>query len=551
MELLVDIFGFLSVILAGITVVAQSLTLGGIAFLALVALPFEAELGAVGPVLIKRSRRFVIWSALALVLVSAFSLFVETAILVDTAEISTMAALGAGFSVAHIGSIVLGLAIMALASRQVQGKAFLLLTMGVLVLVAATLTTHALARLDNRLPLAIAEGLHQAGAAVWIGGVPYFVIALAMIKDGKGWARVGKRFSLMSMASVTVIFVAGIVMSYDFIGSIDAIYGTAYGVMVSTKVVMFGALLLFGLANFKTVERLRNNAGTSILHMRRFAEVEIGIGLTVFFAAASLTSLPPAEDLTNDRVSLTEIAERMTPHWPRFASPDHDKLALPALQAQLDQEAVQAHESKVPQAFIPGSGDLPPRNAEDIAWSEYNHHWSGALVLLIGLLAVAERTGKAPWARNWPLLFLVLAAFLFIRSDPENWPLGDNGFFESFRDPEVVQHRVFVAAIIAFGIFEWRVRTGRNKNPKAAYVFPLITAAGSGLLLTHSHAISNIKDQLLIELTHVPLALTGMAAGWSRWLEIRLEGKDRIIPSWVWPISFVLIGIILLTYREA
>jgi putative copper resistance protein D len=551
MALLIDVFGFLSVILAGITVVAQSLVLGGIAFLALVALPFEAELDAIGPALIRRSRRLVMWSALALVLVSSFSLFVETAILVDTADISVAQALGADFSLAHIGSIVIGLAIIGIATRPLQGRGFLLVFAGLLVLIAATLTTHALARLDNRLPLAIAEALHQAGAAVWIGGIPYFVMALAMIKNGQGWSRVGKRFSQMSMASVAVIFVAGIAMSYEFIGSIDAIYGTAYGVMVATKVVLFGALLLFGLANFRTVERLRSNAGTSILHMRRFAEVEIGVGLTVFFAAASLTSLPPAEDLTVDRVSLTEIAERLTPHWPRLVSPDHDQLALPALQAQLDAEAAQANASKVPKAFTPGAGDLPPRNAEDIAWSEYNHHWSGILMLIIGLLAVAERTGKAPWARNWPLMFLIMAAFLFVRSDPENWPLGDNGFFESFRDPEVVQHRIFVAAIIAFGIFEWRVRTGRNRNPKAAYVFPLITAAGGGLLLTHSHAISNIKDQLLIELTHVPLALAGIAAGWARWLEIRLDPKDRAIPALVWPICFVLVGIILLTYREA
>ena len=54
-------------------------------------------------------------------------------------------------------------------------------------------------------------------------------------------------------------------------------------------------------------------------------------------------------------------------------------------------------------------------------------------------------------------------------------------------------------------------------------VFPLMTAAGGALLLTHSHAIANIKDQLLIELTHTPLALAGILAGWSRWLELRLD----------------------------
>jgi putative copper resistance protein D len=551
MALLIDIFGLLSVLLSGAEVVAQSFVVGGIAFVLLVIRPFDDRLGEAASDILRRSRRLIFWSAASLALIGLISLLVEASILVDTADITWASALVAQFSVTHAATTIVAIAVAALTGGAKPIRPFALGLLAVAVLVAATLTTHAMARLDNRLPLALAEGLHQTGAAIWIGGIPFFIMALARIKDGAALRLVGKRFSQMSMASVIVIFAAGMGMSLDFIGSIEAIYGTAYGIMVSTKVVLFGVLLLFGFANFRTVERLRSNPMTSIQHMRRFAEVEIGIGLTVFFAAASLTSLPPASDLTLDRVSMTEIVERLTPQWPRLSSPDHDKLALPALQAQLDAEAAANNARQIPRAFIPGGGDLAPRNAEDIAWSEYNHHWSGILVLAIGLLALAERTGRAPWARNWPLLFLVLAIFLFIRSDPENWPIGDIGFFESLRDPEVVQHRIFVVAITLFGLFEWGVRTGRILNPKAAYVFPIVTAAGAGLLLTHSHAIANIKDQLLIEMTHVPLALAGIGAGWARWLELRLEPKDRKLPALIWPICFVLVGIILLTYREA
>ncbi len=203
------------------------------------------------------------------------------------------------------------------------------------------------------------------------------------------------------------------------------------------------------------------------------------------------------------------------------------------------------------QAFVPGAGELPPRNAEDIAWSEYNHHWSGLVVLAIGLLALAECSGRARWARNWPLLFLFLAGFLFLRSDPETWPLGDIGLIESLRDPEVVQHRLFVLLIIGFGIFEWRVRTGRTASPNAALAFPLITALGGALLLAHSHAVINAKEQLLIELSHVPLALFGVAAGWTRWLELRLDPPAGRIAGWIWPVCLVLVGLVLLNYREA
>ena len=200
---------------------------------------------------------------------------------------------------------------------------------------------------------------------------------------------------------------------------------------------------------------------------------------------------------------------------------------------------------------MPGEGLAPPRNATDIAWSEFNHHWSGIFVLAIGLLALLERTGRAPWAGHWPLLFVGLAIFLFFRSDPEVWPLGDIGLLASLRDPEVVQHRAFVVLISAFGLFEWCVRTGRIRRPGAALVFPLLTAAGGMLLLTHQHALSNIKELLLIEITHVPLALAGITAGWARWIELRLPGRPARIASWVWPAAFVMVGFILLIYREA
>jgi putative copper resistance protein D len=166
-------------------------------------------------------------------------------------------------------------------------------------------------------------------------------------------------------------------------------------------------------------------------------------------------------------------------------------------------------------------------------------------------MALLGHSGRIRWTRHWPLAFLGLAAFLFVRSDPEVWPLGDIGFVASLRDPEVVQHRLFVVLVAAFAIFEWRVRMRRVRRPGAALVFPLATALGGALLLTHSHALANLKDQLLIEITHVPLALAGITAGWARWLELRLEDRASRVAAWVWPAAFVVVGLLLLLYREA
>ena len=552
MDLLIDLFGYLSIIVHGLTILAQSVALGGVLFLVLLARPLSPRLGhsdiAAG------TARIAGYAALALMLSEAATVALQTAVLIDTVDLTVRSVLRAEFAMAGlVKTAAAGAMAAVLLGMKARAPAVPLLLLTIIELAAATLTTHAAARLDNRAWLLLVEGLHQLGAAIWIGGIPCFLLALVRVRDSTGFRLVGSRFSRISMGGVACILVSGLVMSLMYIGSWQGFYGTAFGVMVGAKVAMFLMLLALGGMNFLLVERLRANPETSVTRLRRFAEVEFGIGIAIFFAAASLTSVPPAVDLTQDRVTWQEIKERNIPEWPSLSSPDRDTLALPALQAKLDKEAT-VRKAAPQVAFVPGAGDLPPRNAQDIAWSEYNHHWSGLFVVAVGLLGLLHRAGFR-WARHWPLTFLGLAVFLFFRSDPETWPMGDVGFFESFRDVEVLQHRFFVVLLIVFAVFEWRVRATNWANRGAALVFPLMCAVGGTMLLTHSHAIANVKDQLLIELTHTPLALAGIAAGWARWLEIRLNRRENpvawTIASWTWPICILFAGLLLLGYREA
>jgi putative copper resistance protein D len=105
--------------------------------------------------------------------------------------------------------------------------------------------------------------------------------------------------------------------------------------------------------------------------------------------------------------------------------------------------------------------------------------------------------------------------------------------------------------IVLFGLFEWRVRQGRLKSGFAPYVFPMTVAAAAAFLLTHSHGLANPKEELLIEVTHTPLALVGVTAGWARWLELRLDGRPGRVAGFVWPLAFAAAGLLLLFYREA
>jgi copper resistance protein D len=557
---LVDIFGYFGILLHGLTIVAQSMTLGSLLFLICIARPFAPGLSA-GPAIREGATRIGAWSAVGLAVVETTNVVLQAAVLVQTVDLSWIEVMGANFAVAgmvKVGAAVL-IAALLFGTRLFRPRLFappgapgvLLLALGAVELAAATMTTHAAARLSNSAALLVTEALHQFGAAIWIGGIPCFVMALSKLRETDEVRRVSARFSRMSMLGVGCIIASAAVMSIAYIGDWSALYGTAYGVMVGAKAVMFLGLLGLGFGNFLVTERLRNDPTAPVLRMRRFAEVEIAVGFTLFFTAASLTSVPPAVDTSHeDRATWQEVMERdIIPHWPRLASPEHDALAISELQAKVDAERA-AHALPPRAAFVEGSGFLPPRNAADIAWSEYNHHWAGVFVVIIGLLALLTQAGVRI-ARHWPLLFLVLAAFLLLRSDPEVWPLGNVGWFESLRDPEVVQHRLFVLVIIIFGFFEWGVRIGKISNPRAALVFPLVTGVGAALLLTHNHQISNVKDALLIEFTHTPLALISVATAWARWLELRLPGRPGRIAGWVWPTGLVLVGAVLLLYREA
>ncbi len=267
----------------------------------------------------------------------------------------------------------------------------------------------------------------------------------------------------------------------------------------------------------------------------------------MILTAASLTSQPPAVDQPNDTVTFQQIVQRMKPALPRLTYP---QVADASISASGQQATVSDAPNKLPVAY---NADGEPLSQLKIAWameSESNHHWMGLVVLAMGLLALLARTGKAPWAEYWPLLLVGIAIFIFVQADTECWPVGTTGFWACWANPEAFQHRLAALVCVAFAIFELRVRRRKWENDRMALIFPLMVAAGGVVLLTHTHAITNVKENLLVELTHVSLGLLAVFAGWSRWLELRLPQSDRKIPSWIWPVCFVLIGVGLLNYHE-
>jgi putative copper resistance protein D len=542
MARLLQIFGFFSVLLRGATLSFQSLTIGGIVFLVFVAGRMKSPSDQLKHAALRWIRR----SAIALAATQLAVLAASSLLLMQSADMTLTEVSGANFVIASALAIVSSLAIAVLATmRRSHGYADMLLPAAA-VLAASIMTSHAMSRLEFRLPLLVVTALHQAATSVWLGGLLYLLIGLKHAPDPDFARQLSTRFSRLALLSVAVLATAGLTLGIAYIGSFGAIYGTSYGVMVTTKAILFSLLLLLGAMNYKIV---RGAAGKLLESLRRFGEAEIGIGFTVILTAASLTSLPPAVDLAQGRVSAPEIVARMTPQVPRLSSPKVQDLPEDIYIAQVKAFGAGSLSTA---SYVPGQAGTRPNTPAEKAWSEYNHHWAGLIVLAIGLLALLAQLDRAPWARNWPLIFLGLSVFLVLRSDPETWPLGPSGFWVSMTDPEVLLHRIFALLVAALAIFEWRVQTGRVASTNIRLVFPILVAAASALLLTHSHSLGNIKEEVLAELSHAPLAILGITAAWSRWLELRLPLENRIRPvmAGLWPACFLLIAAALLNYRE-
>lgn len=536
---LVQDFGFLSVVLRALVLSLQTLMVGGVVFVAL-ALPEDVALAV--------RRRCLIWLVrfgLGFAVVEALYVATDTAIMVSSTGFPVGDFAGAAYFLAGSAGVGLGVLIAVVAARWRRGADVVLAVLAAMVMMASLCTSHAVSRTDQRVPTAVLTVLHQTAASAWIGGMFFVLVCLRteFLRSNVAAARgMLRRYARVAVVGVVTLIGSGVGLSVYYIGSLPALVGTAYGFMVICKVALLCALLALGAVNFSLGRRGEFAAATMTL-LGRLSEIELWIGFTVIVTAASLTSQPPAIDLVQGRLTGHEIVSRFTPKRPHFDHPGPETLmpATPMEQAirNIDNvELMQAHSNRDP----------------DMAWDEFDHHWVGLMLLFIGVGALLSRRYR--WARNWPLIFFAMTIFLLLYADPENWPIGPVSFWASFSDPEVLQHRLYFCLLMAYGAFEWGVQTGRLRSQRAAGVFPALLAVGGLALLLHSHSLGNVKQELLIEMSHNTLGILGVLIGCSRWLEIRLRdvpgtGRLQRVAANAWPVMFLMTALVLLNYRES
>ena len=538
--MLLTLHDFFTGLLRGTGLLGLALAAGGVVWgLAVLRAPWSDD---VPPRAARRCLDIVGLGALVLGLARAAALLLESYVLSVTLGRPVLTALLAtphfAAGIAH-AVLALGLALTVVRlrakPRALVGWAAAGLLAALIAMSGAWLT-HAVGRLAHRAPLMMLTLAHQLGAAVWVGGLvqlgALWRLARRDAPAAAAWPTLVRRFSSLAAAAVGVLVLSALPLTWTYAGSWQALIGTGYGSLVVTKAALLVAVLALAFVTRRTVwARDAFEAGSALRErLPRLAEAETVVLVIILFAAASLSAQPPAADQPlADTATGAEIVEVFRPKIP--------SLHAPSLEAMQRSRAEMA------------SGK--DRTREAYLWSNFSHNVSGLILLgtsLFALVGLARGTG---WDRHWPLGFVALAVFVYLRAAANEgaWPFGPTPLWHI--DAEGLQHRVAAGLVLALGLVEWRARARVLRLAALPYVLPVLAGAGSVLLLTHSHAAFQSKASFLVQVTHSTMGALAALLAAARWLELRLAPPASRWAGIAASLAMVGIALVLVFYREA
>jgi putative copper resistance protein D len=191
-----------------------------------------------------------------------------------------------------------------------------------------------------------------------------------------------------------------------------------------------------------------------------------------------------------------------------------------------------------------------------IAYSEFNHHLSGILILIIGLSEVRQALAMPFWAWTRFLLpgaLLAAGSFLLVWSDHNAWPIGSLSFMQTFfgGDSEIFQHKSYGILSVTVGIIELLRRFGQLGHAVWATPLPVFAIIGGLILFGHSHGVHPSANRIAID--HAIMGTMAVTAGSSKLLSDWFRSPSHTRSSkWelLWAGLIMLIGIQLLIYSE-
>lgn len=157
------------------------------------------------------------------------------------------------------------------------------------LLVAPTLSGHALDRNQPRWLSVPADLVHLLAASVWIGGLATLVYVLPRGEDETRPAIV-RRFSSTALAAVVAIGATGLIRALTELSRAGQVWSTSYGRLLIVKTVLFAPLVGLGWLN-------RTLLIDAFSRLRRSAVVELLLLAGIVLAVAVLTELRPGRDV--------------------------------------------------------------------------------------------------------------------------------------------------------------------------------------------------------------------------------------------------------------
>ena|SRR5438874_10092505 len=190
--------------------------------------------------------------------------------------------------------------------------------------------------------------------------------------------------------------------------------------------------------------------------------------------------------------------------------------------------------------------------------SEFNHHLAGFFVMIAGVFIFFQENLQRRWNRMkyiWPGCFLLAGVFVLAWSDSELWPFGHRQWFEALQNNrEVLQHKIFAALLLCLGLIEWQRARGALKAAWSNWIFPGIAVLGSLLLIFHQHEGGMIGEHHMetmerIQSEHMSYLACGLGIGLSNGLSA-VNTRFTGVFKRVWPILMVVLGLLLMFYKE-
>ena len=204
-------------------------------------------------------------------------------------------------------------------------------------------------------------------------------------------------------------------------------------------------------------------------------------------------------------------------------------------------------------------------------WSVFNHRGAGWFIFFWGLTALIAglQWPRRTWLRFVPPLTLLgLVEFLFLRNDPEAWPIGPVGFRASLKNPEVFQHRVFVLLLLVIAIVELLRAADRLPPLLQKFALPGLGLFGGIYLFFHKHGGSEMAQMMsdpavasspamqsmmasmkLVKHEHLWFSTLGFGLAAAKLLADtgRLKGR---LGATLWSVFAIMLGVYMMGYTE-